>query len=242
MSLGGSSQKSSSETNRFGYNQSTSALDPQQLAAQQQNVQGFRDQLQQYQGGNFGGGQAQMQRQQNQLFNQNANIAGNNDLDSMRFQRQFAQQGNPYEQAMIANFGQDIAQQYNRMLPGLGGEYAAAGQRGSSRQGIAEGLLGQGAMQQFAQGANNLRFQGYQDQGIQAQNAVQNQFGLREQQLNAIQQGSNLQQQNQALQFNPFVVGQQVIGTPTALTNSFGFDIAESKSKGKGAAANIGFN
>lgn len=110
-----------------------------------------------------------------QIFGQAGNLAGQGLQPGGPLQQQgqgfldtiqqFSQQGNPFLQGQIDVLGQNIQQNLSQnILPGIGSQAAIFGQRGGGRQGVAEGLAAQGAQQQFAQGTQNLLFQGGQQQ------------------------------------------------------------------------------
>ena len=104
---------------------------------------------------------------------------------------QFANQYNPYINSQIQQFGQDIQQQFREMLPAVGSQAQQAGQRGGSRQGLAEGVMGRGLMDQDARGVADMRSQAYGQQSAAAQSLA----GLTTQGLGQFQ---GLQQAGQA--------------------------------------------
>jgi len=178
---------------------------------------------------------------------------------------QYANPNNPYVQQQIGQLGQNIGQNLQRnILPGINQGFAGAQQRGSSRHGIAQGLALQGAQQQFQEGATGLYSNAY-NQGQQAANQLaqygqQGQYGqgaLAQQNYGTLGQlgAANAQiGQNQYMaQFQPFQIGQQIVGAPSLLSNSYGYDnsqafgldqsqsqsTSKSKNKSKGSGANI---
>lgn len=177
---------------------------------------------------------------------------------------QFAQQANPYIDSQISNFGADIGRNLReQILPAIGGQAQMAGQRGGSRQSIAEGLAAQGAQRQFASGAANMRSQAYGQQQAAAQalagltNQSMGQFaGLQQagqaqlaglglqgtQGLTALQQAgigqglsgvNQLAQSQLAAQLQPFQIGAQVVGAPSVLQQSQSFDIGAETARSK---------
>ena len=237
MSLGGGSgsQQTQSSGSRFGLQLGQSYLDPTQQGNQQQLA-----------GGYFNALANQPDRFQNRfgaLGNQATHLAGVDSSQGINYLNQFAQQGNPFIDQQINQYGGDIARQYARQLPGLGGQYQQAGQRGGSRQGIAEGLLGEAALRQFGQGATDLRSQAYGQQQQAAGQLANAQLGQRQFQLGAIGQGLQANQLQQAGYFNPFQIGSQVLGAPSVLNSTYGLDLMEQQSRGKQSNAdfNIGF-
>ena len=77
----------------------------------------------------------------------------------------FSEGGNQFLQGQIDILGENIGRNLQQnILPGIGSQATAFGGRGGSRQGIAEGLAAQGAQTEFRQGAQNLLFQGGQQQ------------------------------------------------------------------------------
>lgn len=95
------------------------------------------------------------------------------------FQQQLAtasQQGNPFLQQVIQNTQGDIARNFNEnVLPAIGSAAGLAGQRGSSRQGVAEGIAARDAQRLSAEAATNLNFQGFGQQLGAGQAALGNQ-------------------------------------------------------------------
>jgi len=108
MSLGGSSQKSSSSANSFssGANFSQSNLDQGQLANQQGNVNAFNQALQARPG---------YDAMTNQLLNNNLSLTGKAPTAGMQQLNQFAMSGNPYLQQQIEQFGGNIADQFGQI-------------------------------------------------------------------------------------------------------------------------------
>ena len=154
-----------------------------QLAGQQQGqigglfglAGGLQQQGQQFLGGlqgtqqglgqGFGGGFGQGQAGINALTAQ----AGGTDFASQQLQRQATGQ-NPALQQQIGQLGQDINRQFEQQLSGISLEAIGGGQLGGGRQGVAQGLLGQSALDAFSRGATELRGQdiGRQLQAAQA--------------------------------------------------------------------------
>lgn len=237
MSLGGSANKSSSQaqSNKFGLQLGQTYLDPAQQANQQQLANQFFSAQQ--------GIPNQFGNMTSSLLNQNRHLATIDQSQGSQLLGQFAQQQNPYLQAQINQFGGDIGRQYGILSNQIGGDFQQAGQRGSSRHGVAQGLLGQEAFRQFGQGVTNLRSGAYGQQQQAAGQFADAQAQIRQQQLGAIGQGLGGIAQAQQNYFQPFQIGSQVIGAPSILSSQFGLDLAEStaRSKGKGAGFNIGF-
>lgn len=108
------------------------------------------------------------------LDNAGALATGQNPL-----QQQLAtasQQGNPFIQQVIQNTQGDISRNLNQnILPAIGSAAGLAGQRGSSRHGIAEGLALQDAQRLSAEAATNINFQGFGQQLDAARSGLQSQ-------------------------------------------------------------------
>ena len=64
---------------------------------------------------------------------------------------------NPVLGQQIGQLGQDINRQFEQMLPGITSQAVGGGQLGGGRQGVAQGLLGQSAIDAFQRGATDLR-------------------------------------------------------------------------------------
>lgn len=249
--IGGSSNKQSTQSDSTGFDISRSYLDPQQLAAQQQLVAQYQqaapglgqmpgfDRSQMFSGmgqyasaGQLGG------------FGQKLGEAAQYGMGQLG---QFAGQSNPYLNQQIQGLATDAGRMYReQLLPGIGNQAQLAGQRGSSRQGIAQGLAAQGTMDAFLQQANAMRSGAYgmQQQAAtdlagmspyvtQAYGAAGDLYGQQGQLANQYAQ-TNLQ-----AQMMPFQIGSQVIGAPSVLQNSFGYDTSKTRSKGSFASMNI---
>lgn len=239
MSLGGNAQQSSSQaqSTTIGGSQGTTFLDPAQQAAQQNLIGGFNDVLSGSQGvQNYYG------NQQNQLLNQNQ-LYAQQGVGGQDAAAQFAQQQNPYLQNQIDQFGQDISRQFGILNQQLGGQYQQAGQRGSSRQGIAQAQGLDASLRNYVQGVTDLRSQAYQQQQQAAFQSVQQNLAERALQQQAIGQGLTGIGQAQQNLFQPFQIGSQVIGAPSVLSQQSAFNQSQStaQSKGKGAGFSIGF-
>ena len=109
--------------------------------------------------------------------------------------QQQAQGQNPFLQQQIEQLGGDVTRQFERGLQGVRGEAVGGGQLGGGRQGVAEGLLGESATRQFAQGATQLRNQDIQRQ-FEASSQLLQQQGFAGAQLGGLgqQQGLGNQQ------------------------------------------------
>ena len=278
--LGGSSSKtkSSSQSNSLDYGEqyqlSGSYLDPYQQQAQMQ----FQNAFNPYMG--WGGQQnammnQQAQNQQGAYQQSRGSLAGfrqfgagsiNNfrqDLNQgTNALAQFAQQNNPFLQQQIGQLGQNIGQQYReQILPGIGSGAQMAGQRGSSRQGVAEGIAARGAMQAFSEGATGLQNNAYNQQLNAAQAlsgiGMQGTLGASGQNLQALgMQGAlmgqqqdylgNVWQQQLANQFTPFQIGASIYGAPSVLNfgMGYGYDYGQSSStsssKGRSSSLDLG--
>jgi hypothetical protein len=278
MSIGGSSGSSSSNSVSQEYSQSlglqgsNQQLDQAQAAMQQFQFQQFQQYLQDNPGLAQGrgvpgrgaldqsqhlqrGGTFAQQRlgEQGELGTVNsrqlAQAAKRGDQGLEQLQN-FSNTLNPFTQQQIGQLGQNLGDVFrNEILPGIGSGFQGAGQRGSSRQGVAEGLAAQGVLNQFQQGSTQLLNNAYG----QAQQAATNLAGIG---TGAAQTGANigagassaltqsridasgnliqglpgLQQANtnQYLAgFQPFQVGSGIIGQPSTLGSSFGIDYGQ---------------
>ena len=112
------------------------------------------------------------------------------------------------------------------LLPSIGGGAAAAGQRGSSRQGVAEGIALRGAGEQSANFEQNLRFQDFnqrQDRNLQGQLA-----------------GLSLAPSIGNLGFQPLQNLAGIIGGPNNLSKSQSSGQSNSFTQGKGGSSGKG--
>ena len=106
----------------------------------------------------------------------------------------------PYLQQQIGNLGQNIGQFYNQqILPGIASDAGGYGQFGGSRQGIAQGMAGQQALQSFQQGATDL----YQNNWNNAPARSESLY--------------NLGMQPYSAQFSPLLQFANLLGRPTVL-------------------------
>ncbi len=97
---------------------------------------------------------------------------------------------NPQLQNQIGQLGQDISRDFLQQInPGITGGAVQAGQLGSSRQGVAQGLAQQGALDAFSRGATQLRSDDIGRQ-LQASQAVLGQQQGAAGQLGGFQQGA----------------------------------------------------
>lgn len=236
LGFGGSSSSGKSTSSGYGYGLdiNQSYLDPYQQANQQQLVNSY-----------FGAqpGAPTYQPMTNQLLGMNLNYAGQQPTYGMTQLNQFAQQGNPYLQASIDQYGQNLSQQFGRTLQQIGGGAQLAGQRGSSRQGIAEGMAFQDMLDTYSQGVTGMQSAAYGQQQQAAQ-----QYALFEAQQRALGQQATMQGlqgigQATANYFSPFTIGAGIIGAPSVLSSGLGLDYQEQQSKSKSSSGgfSIGF-
>jgi hypothetical protein len=103
-------------------------------------------------------------------------IGGNNPFMQQLAQR--SQAGNPELDALIQQTQGDIGRNFQeQILPAIGGAAAGLGQRGGSRQGVAEGIAARDAQRLASEASTNLRFQDFGQQTAAAQAALANQQG-----------------------------------------------------------------
>lgn len=259
--FGGGSNKASSSSesasDAYGYDYSNTYIDPQQQGNQQflnqQYQQNFnqlgRSPWQDRQRRSTMTDMSNIQDATGQFTNRVGQAAGFG-MDQMQ---QFAQQGNPYLEQQISGLQQDAGRMFREeIMPGIGSGASMNGQRGSSRQGIAEGLAAGRTQDAFLQEAGNMRYNTYglQQQAagdLMGQSGIYNQGrgiqgSLANQRGQLSNQFAQTRQQGQAM---PFEIGASVIGQPSILSQSGGENFAtsrsSSKSKGKGSSANLGF-
>lgn len=210
--------------------------------------------------GSFGGFQQQAQGAQ-QGFDVLGTQAGQ--AGALATQNPFlgdlAQQagGNPeLVQAQIGQLSDVLGQQFLEQLnPAINAGAQFAGQRGGSRQGVAQGQAIQGQQRALAQGAVGFQTADAA-RAQQAAIAGGQQFGqgIAQQQAGFGQQGQFLQAGQQA-GFQPLQQLMQLFGAPTVLSQQgafdqsqqFGFDInqafqqSQATSSGKSSGFNVGF-
>jgi len=133
-------------------------------------LQGTQQQLGQGFGGGFGQGQAGVDAL--------TNFVGQPGQAEQALQQQAFGQ-NPALNQQIGQLGQDITRQFEQQLSGISLEAVGGGQLGGGRQGVAQGLLGQSALDAFSRGATDLRGQdiGRQLQAAQGLGGLEAQRG-----------------------------------------------------------------
>jgi len=190
--MSGGHSKSSSKQQQTSQTQVWEAMAPylQSLYGQGQELQG--NQMQQAAGlGTMGTAAAESGQVGQGLANLSGMASGQNPIMGMMEQRASGQQ-NPYLQGNISALGENINQQLGIQMQGIGGRAGMAGQIGGGRQGVAEGLAVQGAQREFAQGANQMLGQDYQNQGAYAQQYLGMQQGALGGYMGAVGQQMNL--------------------------------------------------
>lgn len=68
-----------------------------------------------------------------------------------------APNSDPFLQQQVDFLGEDIAQQVQRLMPGVDQEFIEGGTAGGSRNSIGQGILAEAGVNQFARGATQLR-------------------------------------------------------------------------------------
>jgi hypothetical protein len=247
MSLGGSSSSarnsSSASSNKLGFNISGQQLDQTQLGNQQALLGQFNNQLQATGTGQGFQGHAQQlaqgntQGQQLALQQAQAGQAGTQNL------QQFSNTLNPFAQQSIQQLGSNLGDVFrNELLPGIGSNFQQAGQRGSSRQGVAQGLASQGVLNQFQQGATGILNNAFNTAQQSSAQLAQLGQGAQGQFLQGQLGGINAFQGLRQGQFAPFQIGAGIVGQPSTLTQSFGFDTATAQSQSKGKSKSQSLN
>ena len=129
-------------------------------------------------------------------------------------------QQNPFLQGQIEQ-GQGLINRnlQENILPSIGGGAASAGQRGSSRQGVAEGIAARSAIEQQSQLSQNLLGQDFQAQQQRALQALQ------------------FAPQIGGLQFSPLSNFANILGGPNNLAGS----TSSGFGKGSGNSKSLGF-
>lgn len=140
---------------------------------------------------------------------------------------------NPYLQGAMNSAIRPLTQNYQEnVLSGITDGAVNAGQSGSSRQGIAEGIAARGYMDQVGDITNNMAYQNYNDGMNRMSNAV-NQAG---QVANLGMLPSQIYQNIGNNDWDQLSRYQQAIGAPTTLGSSIG----GSKSTSWGASGGMG--
>ncbi len=123
---------------------------------------------------------------------------------------------NPYLQGAMRSAMQPLQESYQNALSGITDSAVGAGQSGSSRQGIAEGLAAQGYMQQAGNMAGNMAYQNYGDQMNRMQGAVGQAQGV----ANLGMIPSTIQRGVDQMPWQNLANYQGIIGGPTTLGSS----------------------
>lgn len=174
-----------------------------------------QNQLGQFGGAGFGQGQAGIDAL--------TGIAGGTNPAAQALQRQATGQ-NPFLQTQIDQLGADITQQFQRGLTSIEGQAVGAGQLGGGRQGVAQGLLGEAAGDQFARASTQLRNQDIGRQ-LQASSGLLGFQGQAGGQLAGLGQQQGLQ--NQASQLQGLLgQGQLGLGGLGALQGQFNLGLS----------------
>ncbi len=147
-----------------------------------------------------------------------------------RAQQQLALQGNnanPFLQGQIGGLARDAQQLSQQLLGDVGEGFVSAGQYGGSRQGLAEGQVMEGVLDNFLQQSANLR-SGDLDRQLQANTALM-QGGLQQQglQQQGLQASAALMPQLMNLGLSPYTAQMGmlsqlggILGDPTVLSEN----------------------
>ena len=260
MSIDAEESSSRSRSESVGLEYGQTYLDAQQAANQQQLAQNYLNRM-----GNWNPmrqyGLRGSQQGTGRALYQQRNVSGQADIAN-----QFAQQSmgqlsqftdpfnNPFVQQQVGQLGQDIGRFFNeQIMPGINSNAQLAGQRGGTRQGVAQGIAAGRMAEQFQRGATSLYNNAYQQAARSSaaasqigSNYAQGLHGVGAQYLSQVAPLTNVQSniaaQNFNAQFQPFAIGQQVIGQPSVLSQNFGFDYSQSESRSKGKGFGVGFD
>jgi hypothetical protein len=188
--LGGEDSSSSS---------SSTYISPDQLPFLQNLWSGGQNLQERQMGGAMNG---RMMGNANQLYDQGQNFLG--------------QLNGPYQQSesaqgQIASLQQQLGQQSERMMGGVGQQGVQAGQFGQSRGEIGKGMVAEGAQNALASGAGQIMGQ---DQAIQTQGALGG--------LNSLQGLYGLGQSPYMSQWMPYMMQQGLVGSPAMEGRSSG--------------------
>lgn len=102
-----------------------------------------------------------------------------------------SQYQNAFNNQVVGNYSQDLYNQTQQQLAGVGAQANAAGAFGGARHGLVEGEVYDNAQDNFSQFSGNLRRQGFMDAGNFANSDIQNRM-----------QGQNMNQQGQMAGMN----------------------------------------
>lgn len=192
--------KSQSESSGQGSSQNQTFVDPSQMP--------FLNYLREQ-----GQGLAQQQMGEGSGFQQ-----GVVDPAMGAWQGALQMQQNPFLQGQVQQ-GQELINRnfQENIMPTIGSGAAGAGQRGSSRQGIAEGIASRSAIESQANFAENIYSQDYQ------------------QQQGRMMQALGMSGQMSGLGFSPLQNLQQLLGNPTILGQGQSQQTSDSNSKSMNA-------
>lgn len=119
------------------------------------------------------------------------------------------------------------------VLPGINQTGISAGTFGGSRGEVARGIAGEGAIREFRRGASDIRA-GERDRtdsiasNLLASNTSQAQAGI-----GGLSDVLGLAESSAFADLSPFAALSQILGDPTVLGESFGFDVGGSESTGR---------
>jgi len=126
---------------------------------------------------------------------------------------------NPYLQQAMQSAIRPLTQNYQEnVLSGITDQAVQAGQSGSNRQGIAEGIAARGYMDQVGDITNQMSYQNYGDAMARQQAAINQSQGV----ANLGMMPASVYQQGQQMPWESLTRYQQAIGAPTTLGTSTG--------------------
>ena len=128
---------------------------------------------------------------------------------------------NPALGGVIDSTREDLLEQFEEdILPAIGGGAELAGARGSSRQGVAEGVAARGLTRELGDVSSALRFDDYVAGGAAAVQAGQLQLGGAQAAGGIASQALNLGLAPYSAAFQPALLAAQATGSPTVLGQS----------------------
>ena len=135
----------------------------------------------------------------------------------------------------IAALGEDLGQFFNEeLLPGITSQAVGGGQLGGGRQGVAQGKAIESVGREFRRGSLDIRNQDLRERTTAATALSEQRSSAAQAGLTGAQQQFDLANAATLAPFSPFLTLAEILGDPTALSES------QSSSKGRSLSLSTG--
>jgi hypothetical protein len=158
----------------------------------------------------------------------------------------------------ISALGEDIGKFFNeQILPGISSEAVGGGTLGGGRQGVAEGIAGEGALREFQRGSTMLRAEDIRARDAAAATLGEQRIAGASAGLGGLNILGGIAEFGFGAELAPFERLAAILGGPTVLgesssfsnaenfaeqfSSSFGTSQSDTRSRSSGVAADIGF-